>query len=346
MIVKVKKLKFVFYCSLVLILIFNLAFAINYRINNKSLGALGTLNLQVGLQNLETSVDGNVIIEENNLFKKFTITCDKEINQINWNEKNAEVNIILGKENLEKPVIKGNKKQESKDIYYSTNNEGVILTIKKATENNNIVMEDKNNKKNIIVFISKVSNPFSHTVVLDPGHGGQDKGCNFNDLYEKDINLKIANFTAQTLLYNGVKVIQTRDTDKLLSLKEVGNVTNASYADIFISIHINYNEDSKYKGVTTYYYDPNGFQKDERIKLAKTIQKELTKKDNWDDRGVLRQNFAVLRYSNIPAVLIECGFLSNSEDRDKLTKETVLKNFSENISKGVLNYFNSPQQTK
>jgi N-acetylmuramoyl-L-alanine amidase len=132
--------------------------------------------------------------------------------------------------------------------------------------------------------------------------------------------------------------VKTREEDKLLALKEISAISNAASADLFISVHINSNKVSKYKGVTTYYYDSNN-QKDERIKLAETLQKELVKSDSWEDRGIASDNLAVLKNSKIPCVLLELGFMSNLEDRDKLLRDEVLKNFSSNITKGIMNYF-------
>ena len=142
-------------------------------------------------------------------------------------------------------------------------------------------------------------------------------------------------------MFNGFKVVKTRDKDKFLDLEEIPNISNRASADLFISVHINSNKVSKYKGITTYYYDSNGYQKDERIKLASAIQKELVKSDNWEDRGIAKDNLAVLRKSEAPSALLELGFISNADDRDKLLKEDILRNFSANITKGIMIYFSA-----
>ncbi len=184
----------------------------------------------------------------------------------------------------------------------------------------------------------------NYRIVLDPGHGGIDKGTSYGNMNEKDITLKIAKYAQSYLRSQGDVVFLTRDKDKLLSLKEIGNKANSSDADVFVSIHINSLNDKNFKGITTLYYDVNGYQKSERIRLAKTIESQTVKNDGWESKGIRRQNLAVLRYTKIPGVLVECGFITNDEDRKKLSNEDVLKRLAKNISDGIIEYLNkSPQ---
>ena len=183
-----------------------------------------------------------------------------------------------------------------------------------------------------------------YRIVLDPGHGGIDKGTSYGNMNEKDITLKIAKYAQSYLRSQGDVVFLTRDKDKLLSLKEIGNKANSSDADVFVSIHINSLNDKNFKGITTLYYDVNGYQKSERIRLAKTIESQTVKNDGWESKGIRRQNLAVLRYTKIPGVLVECGFITNDEDRKKLSNEDVLKRLAKNVSDGIIEYLNkSPQ---
>ena len=184
----------------------------------------------------------------------------------------------------------------------------------------------------------------NYRIVLDPGHGGIDKGTSYGNMNEKDITLKIAKYAQSYLRSQGDVVFLTRDKDKLLSLKEIGNKANSSDADVFVSIHINSLNDKNFKGITTLYYDVNGYQKSERIRLAKTIESQTVKNDGWESKGIRRQNLAVLRYTKIPGVLVECGFITNDEDRKKLSNEDVLKRLAKNVSDGIIEYLNkSPQ---
>ncbi|MFL0248213.1 N-acetylmuramoyl-L-alanine amidase family protein [Candidatus Clostridium stratigraminis] len=324
--------KLAFRCFVFLAISINLIYAISIRIHSTS-------NAQVIKMVLAAGSQGNISITENNYFKRYIISCTREMDELNIEDNKDYINIYLKKDEAKGINLNGDKKIQNQDLGYSTTNDGYILKIKKMLEHNNFVSIDRNNKKNIIVLISKVDKPFTHSIVIDPGHGGIDKGANYGSIYEKDINLKIVNYAAQQLEFSGIKVLLTRDEDKLLALKEIGDITNSSSADIFVSVHVNENKESKYCGVSSYYYDPNGFQTEERIRLARTMQSELVKSDSWKNVGILRQNFAVLRYSNIPSVLLECGFISNTEDRNKLTQDNVLKNFGDNIAKGVIKYF-------
>jgi N-acetylmuramoyl-L-alanine amidase len=208
-----------------------------------------------------------------------------------------------------------------------------VLGEKKKLNEENM---DKQFKKN-----EKINEDLNKIIVIDPGHGGADKGTNIGALYEKDINLKIAFYTRQYLQDKGFNALMTREEDKLIPLKEIGNFVNDIRPNVFVSIHVNSFKESKYKGISTYYYDPNGFQKEERMELAKSIQSENTKDGTWYNRGVLRQNIAVLRYSNFTCALVECGFITNEEDRKKLQDENILKNTGENIAKGIINYIES-----
>lgn len=199
--------------------------------------------------------------------------------------------------------------------------------------NKNYAKENSNK----ILTLSNVSLT-NKKVVLDPGHGGMDKGTSFENLYEKDINLKIALYTKEYLEKQGVQVFMTRKEDKFLHLKEISNYSNSLNPDILISIHVNSNKDISYKGIITYYYDLEGFQKDKRIELANTIQEEVSKGNVWRNGGIRKQNIAILRWSDVPCALVECGFITNVEDRKRLSYEKVLETTGISIAKGIINY--------
>lgn len=193
-------------------------------------------------------------------------------------------------------------------------------------------------KNKITSSSKKLENNKNYVIVLDPGHGGIDFGTTYKNLNEKDLNLKIVKYTEQCLKDKGYSVVLTRNEDKLIPLKEIGNIANNAKGDVFVSIHINSIEDINYNGITDYYYDGKGYETDKRKKLAKTIGNEILKSDNWEDKGVKRENFAVLRYTKMPSTLIECGFITNEEDRSRLSRDEVLKNLAQNISNGIIKY--------
>ncbi|AWI03011.1 N-acetylmuramoyl-L-alanine amidase family protein [Clostridium drakei] len=191
-------------------------------------------------------------------------------------------------------------------------------------------------KKSAATNINK--NISKDVIVLDAGHGGIDNGTSYKNLYEKDLTLKMVKYAEAYLKSKGYTVVLTRNKDELIPLKEIGRRVNASSGTVFVSIHVNSISDANFKGITTLYYDVQDYQKDERIKLANILEKEAVKSDKWESKGIKKQNVAILRYSKIPCALVECGFITNSEDRDKLSKDEVLKRLSENISNGIIKY--------
>lgn len=330
------KKRFVLSCVFLLIMIILITKLFSCAVNSKKGQAV------INNVALAADKDGSITVEENEFYKRYTITCKKDMEKIMSDEKDDFIQVAVLKDAIDNVNIKSDGKVQDKDISYDKNENRVIIKFKKKFKGNNYIYLDNESKKKIIVLLSKKEKPYNHVAVLDPGHGGADKGTNIKNLYEKDITLKIVNYAEKELIYKGCKIIKTRNEDKWLELDVIANIANAANAEALVSVHINSNKESKYKGVSSYYsVTTKGEQKDVRIALAKTIQKELIKSDNWYDRGVLTDRLKVLRLSNIPAVLLECGFMSNEEDKDKLTKEEVLKNFGANISNGLLNYLNS-----
>ncbi|WP_125153423.1 N-acetylmuramoyl-L-alanine amidase family protein [Clostridium rectalis] len=245
------------------------------------------------------------------LFSSYDIKCNKNVVA---SKENPYV-VVASKENSDKNKIGDKILHEDED-----------KEIEEGDEENLNYIDN-------IIFNKKL-------IVIDAGHGGKDKGTIMGSLYEKDINLKISKYTKNYLEYAGYKVLMTRNEDKFIPLREIGNIVNKEKPEIFVSIHVNSFKESKYKGISTYYYDYKGYQRDERIKLAKTIQNSNAKSGLWYDRGIYRQNIAVLRYSKSPCVLVECGFITNPDDRDKLNKDKALKITAKNIALGIIEYCN------
>lgn len=287
--------------------------------------------------------NGSISIEENEFFTKYTITCKTDIKDINQSQDSKNIALKFSKNNVSNLGV--NTKASSKGISAALSNDKYVITITKKFTDNNFVYIDSLNSKNVIVLVSKLKDPFKYKIVLDPGHGGVDKGANIGDLYEKDITLKIAKFMPEFLRYKGFNVVFTRETDKWVNVKEgIPNIANSANADLFVSIHINSFTDPKYSGVGVYYYIPNGYQKDERIKFATDILNEAIKSDGWKNRGIASQNLAVLKYTKIPCALIECGFITNEDDRKRLQDDNVLKRLASNIVNGVEKYIKETKQ--
>lgn len=183
------------------------------------------------------------------------------------------------------------------------------------------------------------------TIYIDPGHGGIDSGTTYKKIYEKDINLILSKKLAAKLTSLGATVYLTRETDKDLALtkknRKRSDLINRAYLinktkpDIYISIHLNYLSNSKYKGLQIFYNNKN--------KENKEIAQLLTKfiKDKTSNVREPKYNNTYYMYRNItsPGVLIEVGFLSNSDDRYRLTHEEYQDKLISNLSYSIEKYF-------
>lgn len=172
-------------------------------------------------------------------------------------------------------------------------------------------------------------------IAIDAGHGGRDPGgIGIHRTYEKHYTLEIAKDLRERLKRDGAHVIMSRTKDSNTSLTQRTRQANLSKADIFISIHMNSFKSSGPNGTETYYHKP----KDK--KLAAALQKELTKTLKLKNNGLKKNRLYVLKYSKMPAALVEPGFLTNPKDFKKLSKESVRKNIAKALHQGILNYYN------
>lgn len=187
---------------------------------------------------------------------------------------------------------------------------------------------------------------YSGIVVIDPGHGGEDTGAiSQNNVNEKDVVLDISLKLGEKLEENNFKVYFTRKSDKALGNTVRSDIINrakfinARNADIFLSIHLNGSDVESAKGVESY----SRFLDDKSYLLAESIQDELSSIEYTKDRGIKETNeksLGILRYTNITGVLLELGFITNSEDEKYLISEEGQDIIVDCILNGILNYFN------
>jgi len=182
-------------------------------------------------------------------------------------------------------------------------------------------------------------------IYLDAGHGGVDPGTVYKDIYEKDLNLEITIKLQEKLESMGAIVYMTRVGDYDLSnnnaaerkksdLNNRVKMINSSGADIYISIHLNSISSSTWSGAQVFYDDVN----DKNYEFAKLMQKQL-KKDLKTNREVKElTNMLLNRKVTVPGVLIEVGFLSNSNDRYLLQQESYQYKIVESISIGIVDF--------
>ncbi|WP_273484088.1 N-acetylmuramoyl-L-alanine amidase [Desulforamulus ruminis] len=203
-------------------------------------------------------------------------------------------------------------------------------------------------KQTLTLDISKISYSDGlqgKTVFLDAGHGGSDPGASgASGLREKDVNLKITLKVAELLKQQGANVVFSRSNDIFVDLYERTRMANEQSADIFVSIHSNASTNPATAGTSTYFYAPTSNtalyeQYNDRKRLADDVQKELTAALGRRNIGVLQANFAVLRTSVMPSILVETAFLSNSEEEALLGSDDFQQRTAEAITKGISAYF-------
>ena len=184
-------------------------------------------------------------------------------------------------------------------------------------------------------------------VVVDAGHGGYDPGAiGITGLQEKSYNIETALLLQDKLTALGATVILTRDDDSFISLNTRATVANQAYADIFVSIHANSSENPSVYGTSTYYYAPSSDQSlyaqlSQRKELAAQVQDKLAEALGTRDIGILQANFAVLRETQMPSILVETAFLSNSEDEALLKDSEFRDKAAQAIADGIAGYFTS-----
>ena len=194
-------------------------------------------------------------------------------------------------------------------------------------------------------------------VLLDPGHGGDDEGASSKNpvVKEKDLTLTLAKMIGARLKKAGIDVEYTRTHDTSLSLDDRSNSARKKKADLFISIHANHAGNSEACGVETYILPPSGYpgtadgsrsrgwqignRNDyNNTLLGYSVHHSLSSQSDVFDRGLKRQSFFVLRETSCPAILIECGFLSNSFETHRMLEKSWQERCATAVTEGVLSY--------
>lgn len=169
-------------------------------------------------------------------------------------------------------------------------------------------------------------------IFIDPGHGGNDSGAPGNGLYEKNVVLSMAKKVGNILISKGFDVKFSRTTDQTVSLSDRAAQANAWDADLFVSIHCNSATSSSANGTECYTHPTaNASTKS----LSKNMSAALASKLGLTNRGHKESNFAVLRLSNMPAILIETAFINNANDANKL--KTRENDFASAIANQIAN---------
>lgn len=176
------------------------------------------------------------------------------------------------------------------------------------------------------------------TVVIDAGHGGNDKGASRDGVLESALTLKVAERLEEALKKKGLKTVMTRRSDVYVPLAERPEIANRHEFSIFVSIHFNAHPSSIHRGVETYYGGPAS------LRLAREIQKRMVERLKTDNRGVKqRLDFKVLRETKSPAVLLECGFISHPVERRLSQTDTYQRVLVQAICEGIMAVHEKPR---
>lgn len=170
----------------------------------------------------------------------------------------------------------------------------------------------------------------SAVVVIDAGHGGYDRGgVPGQRITEKDKCLDVALRLRRILQNNGYRVVLTRDEDVFVPLGTRVAIANSYRNAIFVSIHFNCSTRIGANGIETYYYSASS------AGLAASIHRNVVASVPSENRGIRRRGFFVLRRTNVPAVLVECGFLTNPAEGRLAQTDSYRQKLAEQIARGV-----------
>lgn len=190
--------------------------------------------------------------------------------------------------------------------------------------------------KNLSKDTKRVDRLSKATIVIDPGHGGQDAGSiSADNRYEKDASLQTSKVVAEKLKAHGAKVILTRSDDEYVGLEERAQISNRNKADAFICIHFDSTAQANVaSGTTTYYYHDNS------KRLAEDLNQQIAKLP-LPNRGVEFGDHQVTRDNNQPAVLLELGYMSSAKDVRLIFSKQYQNQVANAIVKGLQHYFDS-----
>ena len=225
---------------------------------------------------------------------------------------------------------------------------------------NTFIQDDSKNRtddSNVSLEIPKAEPVLKPLVILDPGHGGKDGGTVSGNVLEKNLNLLLVKKIANELKRYQISVVTTRSVDEMVGLSDRALIANKYPNAIFVSIHHNAATLNSAKGIETYYSNqkPKSLKieqmhllkikegeafVDNRSKmLAKLLHSSVCQVTDAADRGVRDRSLAMTRWVSCPSVLIECGFLTNPEEKLDLLSESYRDALSRGVTDGILKYF-------
>jgi N-acetylmuramoyl-L-alanine amidase len=207
--------------------------------------------------------------------------------------------------------------------------------------------------------IAAMLNPDLPTIVIDAGHGGQDPGAKANGLVEKELTLDMAQRVEKLLQLNGFRTSLTRKDDTFVSLPDRASLANKHDHSIFVSIHFNNSINAAAHGLETFYASQKVAQDpewswaaflprrrplealDTGENLAGLIQTALVTRVEGENRGAKGRAFYVIRHTRAPAVLVECGFISNPFEAKLIATPEYRERLAMAVAEGVVQFSNT-----
>lgn len=266
------------------------------------------------------------------LEKSYPVDYNAGLNRISLSVPKGDTKLTAGVDNKDDGVLKtitvvDNVQEGTYDISIDL----VEGTTYQPTESTS--------KKFQIAFTSEVlqqSQFKDKLIVIDAGHGGHDPGASYNGLYEKDINLLTSLALKKKLENVGFKVYLTRERDQYIQLYNRASIANQLNADLFVSVHVNAAGSRKAHGIETL-YAPDASRNN--YNFAKLVQDQMIAATGSYSRGVVsRPELVVIRETDMDAVLVEIGFLSNESDHKKLSTQTYIDTVADGIVNGISKY--------
>lgn len=281
--------------------------------------------LQYGLHILTFSSNGfdgvfgmRTLIAVKSFQSKYNIAVDGVVGDNTWSKLTSEIKSIQTKLNNKGfnigtvDGIAGPKTYNAVIAFQKANNLAADGMVGPAT--NAALSKDSGTNPNPTPTPTPDPNRNIKKVFIDPGHGGTDPGALGNGLRESDITLAISKKLGDILKAKGIEVKFSRTTDVFISLAERPRQANAWGADIFVSIHCNSASASATGTECFTYPTASSVAKS----LSKNVASSVASNLSLTNRGHKEANFAVLRISSMPAILVETAFITNASDSDKL----------------------------
>jgi N-acetylmuramoyl-L-alanine amidase len=198
-------------------------------------------------------------------------------------------------------------------------------------------------------------------VLLDPGHGGTDKGAITTRIEEDRVTLDVAARVAKILTAQGVTVRYTRDKDRYVTLDDRVATTRKLMPDAFVSIHVNVAGNPGVEGIESFVMtapgypstvggnpDPKKYDGNKNgalnIRLAYAVQDNMVHYTGAEDRGVKRARFMVLKGAPVPAVLVEMGFMTNPAEQNSLISRIYRDQIATGVARGILSYLTTTRK--